>query len=243
MQRPDPTLVRELAPTGGLRVALNMGNPVLAASRTSSERPAGVTIDLARAFAQLLGVDVRFLQCESAGVAGAAIAGGEADVGFMAIDPKRAETLHFTAPYVQIEGCHAVRIDSPLQTNEQVDDPNVRVVIGTGSAYGLFLQRTLQRAQIVQVPTSEEVVDRMLADETLHVAAGVRQQLLADLQRVPGLRLLPGAFMTIAQAMAVPRRCSGEALRVAETFMGEQRASGFIAAALQRHGIEGVTVL
>ena len=239
----NPSLVREIAPAGVLRVALNMGNPVLASSRTTAQRPAGVTIDLGRAFAEQLGVAVQYVPCESAGVAGAAIAAGEADIGFMAIDPKRAETLHFTAPYVQIEGCYAVRSDSPLQSNEQVDDPGVRVVIGTGSAYGLFLQRTLQRAQFVEVPTSEQVVDRLLADASLHVAAGVRQQIVSDLQRVPGLRMLPGAFMTIPQAMAMPRSRSAEAMRLLEDFIGRQRASGFVADALRRHGIEGVTVL
>ncbi|HEX2545234.1 MAG TPA: transporter substrate-binding domain-containing protein [Ramlibacter sp.] len=237
------SLAREFAPTGRLRAALNMGNPVLAASRTSTERPAGVTIDLGRKFAALLGVDVEFLQCESAGVAGAALASGHADIGFMAIDPKRAETLHFTSAYVQIEGFYAVRDESPLRSNEQVDDSQVRVVIGTGSAYGLFLQRSLQRAQLIEVATSEEVVDRLMSDPTLHVAAGVRQQLLADLQRVPGLRLLPEPFMTIAQAMAMPRQRSDAAKQMLEAFMAEQRSSGFIRDALQRHGIEGVTLL
>lgn len=240
--RPDDNLIREFAPTGRLRAALNMGNPVLAHSRTARDKPAGVTIDLARKFAALLGVEVQFLQFDSAGPSGAAIAAGEADIGFLAIDPKRAEGIHFTSAYVQIEGCYAVRHDSPLQHPDEVDRPGTRVVVGTGSAYGLFLARHLQQAQLVEVPTSEAVVDAFVADASLHVAAGVRQQLEADLRRVPGLRLLPGAFMTIHQAMAMPRGRSAEAVRLLELFIGEQRASGFVREALQRHGIEGVTV-
>ncbi len=239
----DDSLIREFAPTGGLRAALNLGNPVLAQSQTCADKPAGVTIDLARKLAGLLGVDVQLQEYASAGLAGAALAAGQADVGFMAVDPKRAETLHFTAPYVQIEGCYAVRTDSPLQHNEEVDRPGIRVVVGTGSAYGLFLARHLKQAQLAEVPTSEEVADALVADPELDVAAGVRQQLVADLRRLPGLRLLPGAFMTIQQCMAMPRERSTEARRMLELFMGEQRASGFIAQALQRHGIEGVTAL
>ncbi|HMA09461.1 MAG TPA: transporter substrate-binding domain-containing protein, partial [Ramlibacter sp.] len=119
----DTSLVREFAPTGRLRVALNMGNPVLAHSKTARERPAGVTIDLARAFASMLGVEVSFQEYDSAALSGAALADGLADVAFLAIDPKRAERIHFTSPYVEIEGCYLVRNDSALRDNSGVDQP------------------------------------------------------------------------------------------------------------------------
>ncbi len=240
---PPHDLAAQIAPTGRLRVALNMGNPVLARSQTSTERPAGVTIDLGRRFAALLGVSAEFTECPSAGVAGAAIAAGAADVGFMAIDPQRAETLHFSAPYVQIEGWYLVRDGSPLRAPAEVDAPGIRVVAGKGSAYGLFLHRDLRQAAVVDVPTSEEVVDALLADPTLDVAAGVLQQLQADVARRPGLRLLSGAFMTIRQAMTMANRHSAEAKACMEEFMREQRATGFVREALARHGMDGVTVL
>lgn len=239
----DPSLVRDFAPTGRLRAALNMGNPVLAHSRTAAERPAGVTIDLARRLAQLLGVQAELLQFETAAKSGAAVAAGEADIGFMAIDPKRAETIHFTTPYVQIEGCYLVREASPLQRNEEVDRAGTRVVVGDGSAYELFLSRHLQHANVVKVATSEAVVGAFLADPAIEVAAGVRQQLEADARRVGGVRLLPGRFMVIEQAMAMPRRRSGEAQALLESFIAEQRRSGFVREALRRHGIEGATAL
>ena len=238
-----PSLVREFAPTGRLRAALNLGNPVLAHSRTATERPAGVTIDLARRFAQMLGVPADLLQFESAAKSGAAVAAGEADIGFMAIDPKRAEAIHFTTPYVQIEGCYLVREASPLQCNDEVDRPGTRVVVGDGSAYQLFLSRHLRHAGVVQVATSEAVVDAFLADPAIEAAAGVRQQLETDARRVGGVRLLPGHFMVIEQAMAMPRGRSSQARALLESFIGEQRRSGFVRDALQRHGIEGATAL
>jgi polar amino acid transport system substrate-binding protein len=236
-------IVDEIAPTGRLRVALNMGNPVLASSRTAPERPAGVTIDLGRRFAASLGIEAQLIECESARVSGAQIADGTADVAFLAIDPQRAETLHFSAPYVQIEGFYAVRADSPMRSNDDVDQADVQVVIGKGSAYGLFLQRELQRARTVEVPTSEEVVDTLVANPGFQVAAGVRQQLLEDVKRHPTLRLLPAPFMAIRQAMAMARARSPAARQRLDAFIDEQRASGFIAQALARHGIEGATVL
>jgi polar amino acid transport system substrate-binding protein len=237
-----PELVREFAPTGRLRAALNMGNPVLAHSKTAADKPAGVSIDLARGFAALLGVEVTFMEFDTPGKSGAAVAAREADIGFLAVDPQRAETIHFTQPYVQIEGAYLVRAGSPLQTNEQVDQPGMRVVAGTGSAYELFLSRTLKHAQVVKVATSEGVVGEFLGMADTHAAAGVKQQLQADAQRVPGVRLLPGRFMAINQGMVMPRGNSAAAAALLESYIAQQKQSGFVAQALARHGIEGAAV-
>src|SRR6185369_5331194 len=145
----------------------------------------------------------KFLEFDTPGGSAAALASGEADIGFLAIDPKRAEGIHFTQPYVEIEGAYLVRGDSPLTRNEDVDHEGTRIVAGVGSAYALYLQRELKHASLVTVPTSEGVVDTFLADPTAHVAAGVRQQLEADAARVGGVRVLPGRFMVIEQAMAM----------------------------------------
>ena len=237
------TLIQNLCPTGSLRAALNMGNPVLAASRTQTEQPAGVTIDLARSLAAELGVQVELMCFESAGKAGAALTVGQADVGFMAIDPQRAQTLAFTAPYVRIEGVYAVREASGLRTPDEVDRPGTTVLVGTGSAYALFLQRELRHARLVEVPTSEGVAQAYLDDPAIDVAAGVRQQLEADARRLPGLRLLPGRFMAIDQAMAIPRERGEEALAFVQRFLRAQQSGGTLRQAFERHGIEGATLL
>ena len=234
-------LAKEFAPAGKLRASLNMGNPVLAHSHTAQEKPAGVTIDLSRAFARELGVDVDFLQFDTAARSVAALAAGEADIGFMAIDPLRAETTHFTPAYVQIEGYYLVREDSAIRTNADVDRAGIRIVIGAGSAYGLYLQRHIQHATLVQVPTSEAVVDAMLKDG-LEVASGVKQGLEADARRIGGLRLLDGRFMVINQAMAMPKTRSAAAAAFLDDFVARMKSSGFVAASLARHAIEGAAV-
>ncbi|MDP2035005.1 MAG: transporter substrate-binding domain-containing protein [Polaromonas sp.] len=234
-------LVKEFAPTGRLRASLNMGNPVLAHSHTAIEKPAGVTIDLSREFARELGVAVDFLQFDTAAKSVAALAAGDADIGFMAIDPLRAETTHFTPAYVQIEGYYLVREDSPIRTNAEVDRDGIRIVVGAGSAYGLYLQRHIQHATLVPVPTSEAVVDAMLQDG-LDVSAGVKQGLEADARRIGGLRLLGERFMVINQAMAMPKTRSAAAAAFLDDFVARMKRSGFVAASLARHAIVGAAV-
>ncbi len=237
----DPNLVKEFTPTGKLRASLNLGNPVLAHSRTSTERPAGVSIDMARQFANYLGAEVELIEFETAGKSVDALTRENADIGFMAIDPLRAAGIHFTPPYVQIEGCYLVASDSPIRSNEDVDRPGIQVVVGNASAYELYLSRTLQHASLVKVPTSEAVVDAMLEGK-LPVAAGVRQQMEADVVRIGGLRLLPERFMVINQAMAMPRHRSAAAHAMLDDFVQRLKASGFVAQALARHGIAGAKV-
>jgi polar amino acid transport system substrate-binding protein len=236
-----PSLAQQFAPTGVLRASLNLGNPVLAHSRTSSEKPAGVSIDLSRELARELGVQASFLQFDTAAKSVEATGNGSADIGFMAIDPLRADRIQFTAAYVQIEGAYLVRDDSPITATEQVDRAGTTIVVGSGSAYALYLRREIRNATLLEVPTSEAVVSAML-DGGHPVAAGVRQQMEADAKRLGGVRVLDGRFMVINQAMAMPRDRGADAHAYLADFVERMKRGGFVAEALRRHGIEGAAV-
>lgn len=233
-------IVRAFTPTGRLRASINLGNPVLA-GRDAAGAARGVSVDLARRFAERLGVPAELVVFDTAGASVDAVTREEADIGFFAIDPKRGEGIHFTPPYVLIEGCYLVRQESPLQSNEEVDRPGTRVVVGKGSAYDLFLSRELKNAQVVHAPSSQAVLQHFL-DSGAAVAAGVRQQLEKDSAPLGGLRLLPGRFMVIRQAMGCPRSRGEAAATELARFVEEMKASGFVAEALARHGIQGASV-
>jgi polar amino acid transport system substrate-binding protein len=229
----------EIGASGELRAAINYGNPVLA-SRDANGDPRGVSVDLAREAGRRLGVPVELVTFSSAGSVVEAIKTGKVDLAFVAIDPVRAADMEYTAPYVIIEGAYLVRDGSPVTRNDEVDRPGMRVAVGKGSAYDLFLTRELKSATLARAPTSPEVVDFFLTNN-LDVAAGVKQQLEADAKRVGRVRLLPSRFMVIEQAMAVPKgRVATQAWL--SGFVEEMKASGFVATSLQRHGVEGAAV-
>ena len=161
-------------------------------------------------------------------------------MGFFAIDPARAATTAYTGPYVQIEGAYLVRNDSPIRANDEVDRDGIRVAVGNKSAYDLYLARNLKKAKIERAPTSPAVVDYFLANK-LDVAAGVKQQLEMDAKRLGGLRLLPGRFMVINQAMGMARGKEAGANYLA-SFIEEMKSGGFVAEALARHRIEGAGI-
>lgn len=234
-------IVQAFTPTGRLRASINLGNPILAGKRADTGEVYGVSVDLARGFAQRLGVELELVVVDAAGKSVDLVTNEQADIGFFAVDPKRGEGIHFTAPYVLIEGCYLVRNDSPLQANEQVDHAGIRLVVGKGSAYDLFLTREIKAATLERAPTSPAVVDFFI-EHGADVAAGVKQQLEADASRIGGLRLLPGRFMVIQQAMGCPKGRGEAAAQALRAYVEEMKATGFVAQALARHGIEGASV-
>ncbi len=241
-QAPASTaMAKTFAPQGTLRASINLGNPVLANLDAKTGEAVGVSVDLARELARRLGVPLQLVVVKSAGISVENIERNQADIGFFAIDPKRGQEISFTRPYVLIEGYYAVRKDSAITTNEQVDQAGTTVAVGKGSAYDLFLTRELKNATIVRIPTSPAVVQAFL-DQNLAVAAGVKQQLEHDAQKAGGLRILEQRFMVIRQAMGVPKNRGEEAASYLSAFVEEMKASGFVAASLTRHGIEGAIV-
>jgi polar amino acid transport system substrate-binding protein len=230
----------DIAPTGTLRAVINLGNPILARKDAQGE-PVGVSVDLARALAAQLKLPLKLIPVDSAGKSVELVTQDKADVGFFAIDPVRGQGIAFSSAYVQIEGSYLVRQNSPLQSNSEVDRAAHRVVVGKGSAYDLFLTRELKQAQLVRAPTSPEVVSFFMSG-SYDVAAGVKQQLESDARQTPGVRLLPGRFMVIDQAMGLPKTRSPAAHQLLGRFVSDMKASGFVAAALQRHQIEGAVV-
>lgn len=241
MKHTAQSLANTFAPSGELRVAINVGNPILASRHPETGEPEGVSIDMATQLAQRLGVPLKLVVFEAASKSVEAVSGETADVGFFAIDSLRGAAIAFTAPYVLIEGGYMVKQDSPLQSNEQVDQAQHTVVVGKGSAYDLYLSREIKHAQLVRSPTSPEVVSFFLKHGH-DVAAGVKPQLEAELPRIPGLRMLPGHFMVISQAMGLPKTRGQETAAYLHQFVEEMKATGVVAQAMTKHRIEGATL-
>ncbi|WP_083469430.1 ABC transporter substrate-binding protein [Methylobacterium variabile] len=227
-------IARRVAPTGTLRAAINYGNIVLAQKGPDGE-PAGISADLARELGRRLKVPVSFTTYDTAGKVVDALNGPQTwDVAFLAIDPKRAQTIGFTPPYVIIEGAYMVPKESALRQNNEVDRPGTRIAVGRNTAYDLYLARALTSAERVFAPTSQAALELFLRDR-LDVVASVRQPLEVYARDHADVRVLPGRFMVIEQAMAAPRG-RDEALAYLSRFIEEMKASGFVAAAMARSG-------
>lgn len=233
------TVISSLAPQGELRVALNYGNTVLA-QRGKDGVPLGVSPDLARELCRRLGLVPRFISYDAAADVAKAATENAWDLAFMAIDPKRGEHIDFTKAYVQIEGTYLVKDNAPWLKVEELDREGVRIAVGQGAAYDLFLSRHLKHAELVKLSTSAAAIQGFV-DQGLEAAAGVRQTLLGFSEENPGYRLVDGYFTAIHQAMALPKGRDA-ALRYVSDFIEEMKTNGFVIESLARSGQNGVTV-
>ena len=225
-------VLKDLAPTGKLRAALNMSNIVLVQKDSATGEPCGITPELARELALRLGVPAEFVIFPAAGKVFEALKSGVWDIAFLAIEPVRAAEINFTAPYVLIEGTYMVRKDSPLQTIDDVDRAGVRIAVGKGSAYDLYLTRTLKHASLVRAPSGDGAIEQFLA-ENLEVAAGVKQPLVLFAKANPDMRVMDGRFQVIEQAMGTHKGRDAGA-RYLREFVEEMKVSGFVQASLTK---------
>lgn len=229
-------ITEDLAPTGTLRASINLGNPVLAQGTPTA--PTGVTVDMARELGARLGMPVELVCFDAARKSFEAMTTGQADICFLAVEPARAAEVAFTAPYVVIEGVFVVPQDSPITRTADVDRAGVRIGVNSGSAYDLFLSRTLQHATVVR---GDDGVD-LFRSEGLEVAAGIRQPMTEFVNTHPGIRLIEGPFMEIQQAMGTTRTRKPDTVKFLRAFVEELKASGFVADALRRANQADATV-
>lgn len=234
-------LKQALAPLGTIRASINVGNPILA-NLDENNQPYGISIDLAKRLAELIGTTLELIVHTSAGKSVDCVLNNEADFGFFAVDPVRGKDIEFTNPYVLIEGTYVVHNDSPVKTNDDVDHPGTTVMVGKGSAYDLYLSRNIKHAQLLRSPTSPEVVEYFLK-ENADVCAGVKPQLQNILQNHPELRMLPESFMQIRQAMGLRKDRGTEAAEFIKNFVDNAINTGFVKDLAEKHAMKGATAV
>ena len=230
----------ELAPTGTLRVALNMSNFLLTATDPVTGEPRGIAADLGRELAQRLGVPVALLPYPNPGELADAAPKGVWDIGFIGAEPQRAHAIDFTAAYVEIEATYLVPPSSPLQSIADVDRPGIRIAAPARSAYELYLSRTLQHAELVREQGGDNTFKRFVEDR-LDALAGLRPRLVTDQEALPGSRLLEGRFTAVQQAAGTPKG-RPEGARYLRAFIEDVKATGLVARLIDKHHVRGLTV-
>src|SRR5438876_10419617 len=155
---PQHPLAAELAPTGVLRAAINMGNFLLVTGKTPSGDPTGVSADIAAALAARLGVPVKYLPYARPGEIADDAEKGLWDIGNFGAEPQRAAVVNFTAAYCEIEATYLVPAGSPIRSVGEVDQPGKRAAVTARSAYGLWLENNFKKGQLFQFNSADEAI-------------------------------------------------------------------------------------
>jgi polar amino acid transport system substrate-binding protein len=229
----------ELAPTGKLRVGLNMSNFLLTATDAATGKPKGLAADLGMELGRRLGVPVELVPFPNPGAVADAAKTGVWDVGFIGAEPQRATEIDFTAAYVEIEATYLVPPGSPITAIPDVDRPGIRIAISDRSAYDLYLTRHLKHAELIRA-RGDDVFKRFLSDK-LDAMAGLRPGLVKNQEKLPGSRILDGNFTAVQQAAGVPKGRTVGAKYLRE-FIEDAKASGLVAKLIEKNNVRGLTV-
>ena len=233
-------VVAELAPTGVLRAGINMSNFLLVTGKTASGDPQGVSPDMAAEIARRLGVPVAYVKYERPSTLADAAGTNAWDIGLIGAEPQRAAKIAFTAAYCEIEATYLVPKGSPLQNIADVDRPGVRITVRRGAAYDLWLERNIKQATVLRSDTAEGPLDQFV-NEGLEAYASLKPQLLTDVEKVPGSRILAGNFMTVQQAIGTAKSNTAGAAFLAE-FVEDAKRSGLVARLIEKHHVKGLSV-
>ena len=230
----------ELAPSGSLRVGINLGNFLLVTRDPASGELRGIAVDLARELGRHSGLPAEFITYETAGKMADAVTSGVWDVAFLGADPARESEIAFSAAYLEIETSYLVPAGSGIRSIAEVDREGVRIAVAEYSAYDLYLSRSLRHARLVRAGDIDASFALFVA-EKLEALAGLKPRLIADAGRLPGSRVLQGRFTAIQQAIGTPRNrhAAADYLRA---FVEDLKASGAVAHSIERHGVGGVSV-
>ena len=233
-------LIAELAPTGVLRAAINMGNFLLVTGKTPAGDPEGVAPDMARAIADRLGVAVKYVPFKTPGELADAAGSNVWDIGLIGAEPARAEKIAFTAAYVEIEATYMVPAGSPIQSIAEVDRKGIRIAVSARSAYDLWLERNIKNATLVRSSGLDASLNQFI-DDKLEALAGLRPRLLSDVTKLPGARILDGQFTAVQQAVGTAKANQAGAAFLS-VFVEEAKANGRVAGFIERHHVRGLTV-
>lgn len=236
----SPEIISDLAPTGILRAGINLSNFLLVTGKTSQGQPEGVAPDMAREVATRLGVPVRYVTFKSPGELADQAGKGVWDIGLIGAEPQRAETIAFTAAYVEIEATYLVPAGSRLRTIADVDASGVRIAVAGRSAYGLWLDRNIRRAELVRADSLGGATEQFIQGK-LEALAGLRPGLLADLDKLPGARIIDGKFSAVQQAIGTAKKNTAGGAYLND-FVEEAKASGLVARLIERHKVRGLSV-
>lgn len=222
------------APTGTLRVALNHGNRVLV-SRDTDGSAKGITVDLAHALAKYLDLPLTFIHRERAIDVSSIAQDDVYDICFLAVDPERAKTIHFTAPYVQIEGSYLISPTCGTVDAHSLVNEGHKVGTVDGSAYTLNLSRKAGAENLVLYPDISTAL-AALDQRKVAAIAGIKDVMKTEADQRPGARIAEPPFMVIRQAMGLPTGRPDAANFLTE-FVAEHLHSGYIKEILERHGV------
>jgi len=230
-------ILKQLAPKGYLRAAINLSNFLLVTGTDNNGDPEGVSPDLAKALANELNVEVKLIPFQRPGELADAVSDDIWDVGNIANEAERAKSITFSSPYTLIESTFLVRDSSNIKSLSDVDREGVRIAVAERSAYDLWLTENIKNAELIRAK-SIDLSFSIFQENEYEVLAGLKPKLIDDLKKTENCKILQGAFTFIKQCIG-SKPGNPEAEKFINNFIEKNIENGFIEKLLIEYDVLG----
>ena len=230
-------IIKKIAPTGVLRVGVNMSNFLLVNSKDKSGVIDGVSPGIGKKLAKELNISFEIVQFANPGLLADAVDNNEWDIGNIASEKERGKTIDFSDPYVNIDANFLFREEDNFKNNNDIDQPGIQIAVFERSAYDLWLSRNIQSAELVRAKGLDASYE-LFVSEKLEALAGLSPKLMEENEKMAGSTILPGQFTAVQQSIGCGKDRE-EGLAFLVEFVEETKTSGFVADLIEKHGVVG----
>ena len=233
----DKEIQTELSSNGVLRAAINMSNFLLVTDKTKEGTPIGVSPDMAKELANKLDLQLKLIPYDTPGEIADDAENDNWDICNIGAEPQRAEKINFSAAYAEIQATYLIPPNSKLQNISEVDIAGNKIAVASRTAYGLWLERNIHNAELIQVEGVGNSFD-VFSNENLDALAGLRPALIDDVKKIPGAKILEGQFMSVQQAIGTSNKNIKSSIYIAK-FVEEMKKNGFVQKLIDKHNVNG----
>ena len=230
-------VLKQLAPKGYLRAAINLSNFLLVTGKETNGDPQGVSPDMAKALANELGVKLKLIPFNRPGELADAVSADVWDIGNIANEAERAKSITFSSPYTLIESTYLVRHSANINSLEDVDKEGIRIAVAERSAYDLWLTSNIKKGVLKRAKSIDESFS-IFEDNKYEVLAGLRPKLVDELKKIEDCKILPEAFTFINQCVG-SKPGNIEAESYINSFIKNSIENGFVKKLLLKYDVLG----
>ena len=227
---------KQLAPTGILRIGINMSNFLLVSGVNSSGLPKGVSPDLGKKIAKELNIPHKLVQYKRPGELADAVNKNQWDIGNIAFEPKRAETIDFSNAYVNIDANFLVRKIDNFKTNEDVSKSKVKIAVAERSAYDLWLSDNYKDIKLIRA-TSIQNSHILFNEGKANVLAGLKPKLIEELSKNDQVEIIEDPFTFIKQSVGI-KKGNPQVIEFLNNFISKLINDGFIEQLLKKYKVD-----
>ena len=227
---------KKLAPTGILRVGINMSNFLLINGKDSDGLPDGVSPDIGKKLARELNVECKLVQFKKPGLLADAVNENMWDIGNIACEKERSKTIDFTNPYVNIDANFMFRKKDNFKTNDDINLPEIKIAVLERSAYDLWLTENFKNVELIRVNTIEES-HQLFREDKVNVLAGLKPKLIEEIKTNDDFKMINSPFTYIKQSIGI-KKGTPEILDFLNKFISKLIKEGYVESLLKKHNVQ-----